>query len=850
MRTITAPGVEWREIDKSQYSPAMTGTACYVMGFTDKGEPYKPMEFTSRVAFTNYYGEPDNEAERYAYAAACEVLNQNGRLWFARLPYDNDAFEKMVGIRYDVTLPETQAVSVPGLSAIHSADEEINEYAQIECMRAPMLYDLSAIDEYRTEESKVPAGSFLIVDTTGATYGKVQEDTRKGVRREAIGIVPVVTTAANAIYAQQLISASIDDVQAFETLGGDKLKSLVVLDADGNYDESLSSDGLLAADLDKLLNTNNYYQMISSETFVYNWTNFYDVSASIDEVKADAIAFCDAHSISGYSDVISIVPISDDPTEPVLISSAVGPADVLPEGLEPENAVKWTFASNVTVGIDPADPRYGMHNPDGDDAVPDTFALDANNWFSTIQPAEDGSGFDPEHLKDVGVVVYRLYLDPSVGNKVSYEPVEAYCGSLYKDAKDPNTGVTKFLDTIINSQSKYINFFSNCFNDKASKQKYNEKIDILYVKPNEGATLGLYSPMTAEDISISKSIYDGINKSFDKVADINQLDIDIVLDGGLSNIASYLKAIYGNKGKYDLMVTDDLGNSLLGLWKAADASNAAVKTWKTVVQKLDTFCKKTRKDCMTIADGLRPLVLQGQKKIVRDSKPSNTIDANILPYLKTVTGLNSSYISLYIDWFEVADDYSGDFFWCPPSIKAMGCYINTDVNFNYWDAPAGFQRGVVAAADVAFSPTPKQAGAMYEKSLNYAINYPQDGIILEGQKTTQSIPSAFDRVNVRRLFLRLERMSYKTARYFVYEGNTTYTRQRLVDALDPYFKEAKVGGGIYDYRIICDETINTPDVIDRNELHVKIAIKPTKTIEFIMLDFIAMRTGGSFEEVL
>ena len=103
---------------------------------------------------------------------------------------------------------------------------------------------------------------------------------------------------------------------------------------------------------------------------------------------------------------------------------------------------------------------------------------------------------------------------------------------------------------------------------------------------------------------------------------------------------------------------------------------------------------------------------------------------------------------------------------------------------------------------------------------------------------------------MRRLFLRLERTSYKTARYFVYEGNTTYTRQRLVDALDPYFKEAKVGGGIYDYRIICDETINTPDVIDRNELHVKIAIKPTKTIEFIMLDFIAMRTGGSFEEVL
>ena len=100
IRTILAPGVETKEYDKSSYSPAMTGTNCFVMGFTDKGEPYQPMEFTSRAAWTNYYGEPDNEAERYAYSAACEVLNQNGRLFFARLPYDNMAFEQVAGFKY------------------------------------------------------------------------------------------------------------------------------------------------------------------------------------------------------------------------------------------------------------------------------------------------------------------------------------------------------------------------------------------------------------------------------------------------------------------------------------------------------------------------------------------------------------------------------------------------------------------------------------------------------------------------------------------------------------------------------------------------------------------------------
>ena len=392
------------------------------------------------------------------------------------------------------------------------------------------------------------------------------------------------------------------------------------------------------------------------------------------------------------------------------------------------SCINWT-----SIGED--DPRFGWHGVDFDDSVPETLALDAANYFSTIQPAIDGEGFDSDHLKDVGVVVYKAYLDPSEGNKVSFEAVEAYCGSLFKDDKDPNTGVPKFLDTIINSQSHYINFFSNCFSSTTAKKFYKEDCDIILANPSQGACLGLYSPMTKKDISISKSILDGMNKCFDKVEDINKLDIDIVPDAGLANIASYIKAIFGEKGPYDLSITDDLGNSLLGMWTCKKATDSHVKMWKTIEMKHDNFCKNIRKDCMFIADGLRPLVLQGQKKIVRDTKPSNSIDKDILPFVTAVCGLNTSYGAGYLDWFEQADDYTGDFFWCPPSIKAMGIYINTDLNFEYWDAPAGLNRGVVAATDVAFSPNGRQAGSIYEKNWNYAINYPQDGIVLEGQKT-------------------------------------------------------------------------------------------------------------------
>jgi hypothetical protein len=168
-------------------------------------------------------------------------------------------------------------------------------------------------------------------------------------------------------------------------------------------------------------------------------------------------------------------------------------------------------------------------------------------------------------------------------------------------------------------------------------------------------------------------------------------------------------------------------------WKCQ--SNNDIKIWKTIIQKIDTFCKNVRKDCMFITECPRPLVLTGNKKIVRPTKPKNNVDVNILPYVKWITGLNTNYGAGYIDWFEVADEFTGNFIWLPPSIKAMGVYINTDINFNYWDAPAGLNRGKISATDVAFSPTAKQAGSIYEKNWNYAINYPQDGIILEGQKT-------------------------------------------------------------------------------------------------------------------
>ena len=931
MQVLTAPGVMIHEIDKSQYSPAMDNTACFIMGFANRGEAYQPQEFTSRTAWLNYYGEPDTEAERYFYAAACEVLNQGGRLYCARLPYDNVSFEKVVAFKYtldtDKDISDKTSTYGKYFGEIYDEDNTINNVTLIEPAKYPTLYDLSAIDEYRTDEAKVAPNTFVIADIAFNSYNRIQEDkTRKDEKRELIGIMPVVTTAANAMYTQGLINVGYEKVFAYESIGSIRTLN-AKLQLGDEYPESME---LLTSDCARLLNTRDHYNFITTTAELST------ASISIERGPFDLSAIPASEIKLQITKFIESIP-----TASAYVEEWNGQYQI--EEIKEGNTLtgikaSFSFANDINLPI--TDTRYGWHNKLGDDDIPDTVSLEANTYFPTINVFTDETDelrFERTNLKKIGLIVYKMYMDPAEGNKINFEPVEAFAGSLCKDDKDPDTGVTTFIDTIVNSQSEYVNFFSNCFSTKTTKQYYNKDLDTFIIKPpktypfdvsivdeekirdyydivkniwykNIGpdgfsgdtidelinscnslithenvintenalkiddeiiptleniqlellninkpyeddttASLGFYWSMVKEDISIDKSIYDGINKSFEKVSDINERNIDIVCDAGVANIASYLKALYGNKGEYDLGVTDDVGNSLLGMWKCK-SNNAAIKTWKTVEMKYDNFCKNIRKDCMFIADGPRPLVLQGQKKIIRPTKPANTIDGEILPYIKFITGLNTNYGAGYLDWFEQADDYSGDLFWCPPSIKAMGVYLNTDSNFMYWDAPAGLNRGVIAATDVAFSPTMAQAGSIYEKNWNYAINYPQDGIVLEGQKTFQVKPSAFDRVNVRRLFLRLERQAYKVSRYFVYEGNTAYTRQRLVDALDPYFREAKAGGGIYDYKIKCDESNNTPDTIDRNELHCAIGIKPVKTAEFIYIDFVALRTGGSWAE--
>ena len=358
--------------------------------------------------------------------------------------------------------------------------------------------------------------------------------------------------------------------------------------------------------------------------------------------------------------------------------------------------------------------------------------------------------------------------------------------------------------------------------------------------------LGFY-PEMAEPIITYTTIAQSLNKILDTLSNVHETDIDVVCDAGISNIAQFVKQVYDPSA--------DDGEDVGGLYQPVKYSsffkfnkNTDLAYWKTIIYKFDTFCK-FRGDCMFVTDGPRGMVLIGNKQVVRKTKKDTSVDLNILPYLSKIAGINTSYGAGYLNWYRTISDYTGDTLWVPPSIKAMGTYILTDKQYNWWDAPAGMRRGVINMVETSFNPNRVQAGEIYDTNWNYAIHYLNDGIIQEGQKTFQTRQSALDRVNVRRLLGRIKRYVYFASLQFLYEPHTVAIREKYVKTITPFFQDLVNRGGLYDFKIICDSSNNPPEVIDRNELRVKIGIKPVKTIEFIIIDLCVLNTGAEWTEM-
>jgi phage tail sheath protein FI len=371
--------------------------------------------------------------------------------------------------------------------------------------------------------------------------------------------------------------------------------------------------------------------------------------------------------------------------------------------------------------------------------------------------------------------------------------------SVASDAKN-NDGSTNYVIDVINERSEYVHMV---------------QFDSAFATTNNAGTA--LTPGTAKtflDSNVRTVNYDfdsGVNSGtlgtaqyatgFDLFEDKDQVEVDFLIAPGMTT------------------TTDQT----------------------TVVNDLISTAGTVRKDCVAVTSPARDDVV--------NLTNAATITSNITATADTFT--NSSYLIMDGNYLKVYDKFNDVYVQVPAASSTAGIMAATDRNAAPWFSPAGGRRGqYLGITAIDYQPTKAQRDTLYKASVNPVANIPGQGVILFGDKTGLNRPSAFDRINVRRLFLVLERAISRAAENVLFEFNDEFTRAEFVNIIEPVLREVKGRRGITDFSVVCNETNNTQAVIDRNEFIASIFIKPARSVNYITLNFVAVRTGVDFEEVV
>ena len=212
--------------------------------------------------------------------------------------------------------------------------------------------------------------------------------------------------------------------------------------------------------------------------------------------------------------------------------------------------------------------------------------------------------------------------------------------------------------------------------------------------------------------------------------------------------------------------------------------------------------------------------------------------------------VNSSYGVLDSGWKYQYDRYNDVYRWVPLNGDIAGLCARTDLTNDAWWSPGGLNRGQIKnVVKLSFTPNQAQRDQLYKSGINPVVSFPGQGTVLYGDKTLLAKPSAFDRINVRRLFIVLEKAIATAAKFQLFEFNDSFTRAQFRSMVEPFLRNVQGRRGVTDFRVVCDERNNTGDVIDRNEFVADIFVKPNRSINFITLNFVAARSGISFDEI-
>tara|TARA_R110000824_G_scaffold1547_1_gene7692 strand:+ start:4754 stop:7090 length:2337 start_codon:yes stop_codon:yes gene_type:complete len=405
----------------------------------------------------------------------------------------------------------------------------------------------------------------------------------------------------------------------------------------------------------------------------------------------------------------------------------------------------------------------------------------------------------------------NLTLDPNVDNYIS-----KVIGDQHLSLQDSGTSEPYLkLNGSYPNKSKYIRVEvlenTEDYLDKNGNVRtpaYSASLPSFHSGSNSGSYGGSFSGGTDGNIQHPQQFYENI------VAANNQgLDPTTAANGK----TSYEDAInlLSNQDNYDF--------NLLFLPGILDDVHS------DVCSEAINMCEE-RGDCFVVVD---PVV-----------KGSSITDATT-----EASTRNSNYAAMYWPWVKIPDNSIGRSVWVPPSVAVAGVYSLNDKVSHEWFAPAGLNRGLISNASmVERKLTQGNRDELYDSNVNPIVTFPGQGVTVFGQKTLQKKSSALDRVNVRRLLIKLKKFVASTSRFLIFEQNNITTRKSFLSVVNPYMEQVQAQSGLNAFRIVMDDTNNTADVVDRNILYGQIFVQPTRTAEFVVLDFTVQPTGATFPE--
>ena len=498
--------------------------------------------------------------------------------------------------------------------------------------------------------------------------------------------------------------------------------------------------------------------------------------------------------------------------------------------------------SFTNLNLDPDSPRY--------------ISRVIGDRYSTITDAGDivVNGDYPNLSKFI-----RVEVDPGVSEKTNSEtlipfgyvaltsPIPMYSSSL-------NLTATATLTSQVQTTFSSRNYFGFDF-DNLNNLNYLSPIPTTFstTGSNVDFYLGDVSQDAAANFPTAATAYSGslttalnANTFTDNVS-VNTRKFMVPMQGGFDGARPNLPKLSGT----NIKSTNTFGFDCSG------TATTGTKAYNKAFALLSNADYYDMNMLITpgVIDSIHPLVTSAARNLVEQRQDtfyimdSNALTDNIATVVQQVTNIDSNYAATYFPWVRVVDPGKNKPIFVPPSVVMPGVLAFNDAVTAPWYAPAGLTRGGLTTAIGTYKNlSQSNRDTLYENRVNPIANFPNEGICVWGQKTLQARPSALDRVNVRRLLIAVKKFIASSTRYLVFEQNTSATRNRFLSIVNPYLEQVRAQQGLSAFRVVMDETNNTPDVIDRNIMYGQIFLQPTRTAEFIVLDFNIQPTGASFPE--